>query len=122
MNLTHLFLIDEITSLNLQLDTSLRIAQHLFDIGHKIYWAQTDWLSWNAHSAKPTAKAHELRFKGQLEFEQGPIEKIPLSTFSAIHMRKDPPFDQSYIAATWFLDQVAESTAIYNNPNATGHP
>ncbi len=30
---------------------------------------------------------------------------VPAREFDLIHMRKDPPFDQNYLALTWVLDR-----------------
>ena len=44
------------------------------------------------------------------------IEVKPLADFTAVHMRKDPPFDIAYITATWQLDHAA--TRVFNCPRA----
>jgi len=42
-----------------------------------------------------------------------------LSEFDAIIMRKDPPFDLSYVTATWFLSQAClEGAKVFNAPDA----
>jgi glutathione synthase len=42
-----------------------------------------------------------------------------LSQFGAIIMRKDPPFDLSYVTATWFLSQAClEGAKVFNAPDA----
>jgi glutathione synthase len=42
-----------------------------------------------------------------------------LNHFDAIIMRKDPPFDLSYVTATWFLSQAClEGAKVFNAPDA----
>jgi len=42
-----------------------------------------------------------------------------LSEFDAVLMRKDPPFDQSYLTATWLLDMAERQGArVFNRPQA----
>jgi glutathione synthase len=44
---------------------------------------------------------------------------LPLTEFSAVLMRQDPPFDFEYIAATWLLERAeAEGARIFNRPRA----
>ena len=49
----------------------------------------------------------------------GGEESRALTTFDAILMRQDPPFDFEYIAATWLLERAAANGArVFNNPRA----
>ena len=41
-----------------------------------------------------------------------------LGDFNIIFMRKDPPFDMSYIFATYLLDLVPQNTLVLNDPSA----
>ena len=44
---------------------------------------------------------------------------VELSEFDVVLMRKDPPVDMAYIAATWLLDQVrAAGVCVLNDPEA----
>ncbi|MBM76031.1 MAG: glutathione synthase [Proteobacteria bacterium] len=45
-------------------------------------------------------------------------KEIGLSYFDVIWLRKDPPFDISYIFTTYLLDLVPKKTLILNNPTA----
>lgn len=42
-----------------------------------------------------------------------------ISQFDAVLMRKDPPFDQEYVYATWLLEHaVREGARVFNSPRA----
>ena len=104
-------------SLNLELDTSLRIAHSLSLRGHHIYHCDTSRLAWTNSSKFAHTVANPVLFKG------GPtlvelLKPAPntLSFFDGIHMRKDPPFDIGYVASTWFLDAVSSQTKVLNRP------
>jgi glutathione synthase len=44
---------------------------------------------------------------------------MPLAGFDAVLMRKDPPFDFEYLAATWLLERAeADGARIFNRPRA----
>ena len=45
-------------------------------------------------------------------------EEMCLGDFQIIFMRKDPPFDMSYIFATYLLDLVPKTTLVLNHPHA----
>jgi len=119
MKQRHLFIIDPLEDLNPALDSSLRMARALAARGHRIFFATIRDLSW--HSGKEAATAHlvEAHFSGSdIRPLVTPKARHSLADFEAIHMRKDPPFDLSYIEATWLLDSVASKVRIYNQPSA----
>ncbi len=43
---------------------------------------------------------------------------LPLSDFDVVWMRKDPPFDMSYVFTTYLLDLVPRSTLVLNDPRS----
>jgi len=113
----HLFIMDPFEKLNLALDSSLRMAYALAELGHQIYFGEAQDLVWSNQWAVARLKASEIQFKGTPESAQldSPMP-CSLDTFNGIHMRKDPPFDMNYITCTWFLDSAPKSTKILNSP------
>ena len=114
----HLFIIDPLAKLDLKMDTSLRMAFSLAQRGHRCYAGDSRHLSWNPHKSAAAINCQELKFAHTVESVRsiGEPSQTPLTTFQAIHMRKEPPFDMDYIAATWLLDSVSTSTALFNTP------
>ncbi|MEW6166810.1 MAG: glutathione synthase [Pseudomonadota bacterium] len=52
-------------------------------------------------------------------FELGAPAEQPLGAFDAVLMRKDPPFDLEYVAATYILERAEEQGAlVVNRPRA----
>lgn len=52
-------------------------------------------------------------------YEEGITSTLPLTTFGAVLMRQDPPFDAEYLAATWILERAATQGArVFNDPRA----
>lgn len=52
-------------------------------------------------------------------FELGPAQTVPLGDLDVILMRKDPPFDMTYIAATYILQRAEDDGAlVVNRPAA----
>jgi glutathione synthase len=119
MSISHLFVIDPIESLNLQLDSSLRIMLELAKLGHQVFCCTPIQLSWSSTQASADAHCAQIKFKnGPSNFSLQHQVVRPLKAFSAIHMRKDPPYDMDYIATTWLLDSVGATVKVYNAPQA----
>jgi glutathione synthase len=117
----HLFVIDPIENLNLKLDSSLRVARALCNIGHLTYICTPGQLEWLSRESCAAAFAQELAFpSGDINsLRLAPARRLRLDFFQAIHMRKDPPYDMNYIASTWLLDSaVARGVKVYNAPHA----
>lgn len=116
---SHLFVVDPLDSLNLALDSSLRLALSLAQMGHKVFACQMNDIQWNSRHVQADAAVQRIVFNGPARSAQFVPHRLEsLAYFSAIHMRKDPPFDLEYIACTWLLESVAGKTKIYNQPSA----
>ena len=117
MSQSHLFIMDPFEKLNLKLDSSLRMAFALKELGHKISFASAQDLFWQNSSKFAKLTAYELHFHdGPMSASLGASASLTLDVFKGIHMRKDPPFDMNYIASTWLLDAVPPTTKVLNNP------
>lgn len=64
------------------------------------------------------AHARKVRVADRADWWQTEKESlVELSEFDVVLMRKDPPVDMAYIAATWLLDQVrAAGVCVLNDP------
>lgn len=117
MQQNHLFIMDPIEKLNLELDSSLRIAFELSKRQASVYLTEIKDLFWESGKA-PQCRARHLSFdKEAVKVQLGEIQTWDLGVFSTIQMRKDPPFDMAYITATWFLDHCPR-TLIVNHPHS----
>lgn len=117
----HLFVIDPIESLNFRLDSSLRLARALRNIGHEVAICTPAQIEWQSAAGCASCSAQSLRFgNGDVSaYELAPVKHMRLDSFQAIHMRKDPPYDLAYISCTWLLDTAAAKGAkVFNAPRA----
>lgn len=116
----HLFIVDPLARLNLKLDSSLRMMRALAAEGEDVWWAEADQLAWCSRDQSPRARVRRARFVG--DAPEGAVREgatRALSAFASIHMRKDPPFDMDYVAATWILSGVKDhGVRIFNRPEA----
>lgn len=119
--ITHLFVIDPIESLNFPLDSSLRIARALREIGHETFICTPSQIEWESREGLAVAYAQELRAneKDVSKYQLSDVKRLPLDAFRAIHMRKDPPYDLNYITCTWLLDSAEKKgVKVLNSPKA----
>lgn len=116
---THLFVVDPVERLNLAWDTSIKMAFALSEQGHDIYFCTGRDLSRSLHPSGTFAQARKVNFgsKPAELTQEGPV-KLGLEHFSAIHMRREPPFDLDYIGTLWLLDSVSHLVPIFNAPKA----
>ncbi len=117
----HLFIIDPIETLNLKLDSSLRMARALRNIGHEVALCTPSQIEWLSRDSSAACFSQDLRFGNHdiNSLQLGTTQRRRLDQFTAIHMRKDPPYDLHYIACTWLLDSaVARGVRVFNAPAA----
>lgn len=116
---SHLFVIDPIERLNLAWDTSIKIAFVLNEMGESVYFCTGRELSRSLHPTGAYALARQINFGSKPnELRQGSQKRMPLVEFSAIHMRREPPYDLDYIGTLWILDSVTQHVPVFNAPRA----
>jgi glutathione synthase len=83
-----------------------------------LYFEMADlWLRDGA--AYGRAQPLKVRDSGDAWFELGAPQVLPLGDVDAILMRKAPPFDMSYVAATYILERAEDDGAlVVNRPRA----
>ena len=59
-------------------------------------------------------KSVDIKKKDFLELSN--TSKKPLSSFSVILIRQDPPYNMKYLTATYLLEKVSGKTKVINNP------
>lgn len=113
-----LFLMDPIASISILKDTSFALMLAAQARGHALYYATLDAMY--AEDGQPMVHAVPVRVqevKGA-HAELGSSERLPLTSFELIWMRKDPPVDASFLAATWLLDLAADQgVEVINRPS-----
>lgn len=114
-----LFILDPIEKLNLKLDTSLRLAFALAQKNSKTLFCEQNDFSLGSTGAAVYARAFNFKNSAQ-EFSLGEKQRIDIQKISAIHLRKDPPFDLSYLELLWKLEVIARKypVKVWNNPRS----
>ncbi len=110
------FQMDPIGSVDINADSSFRLAEEAQSRGHSLFYYSPDQLAYE--EGVITARGHSMvvrREQGN-HVDLGPLEKVSLRDFDVVWLRQDPPFDMHYITATHLLDRLAPDTLVVNDP------
>jgi glutathione synthase len=110
------FQMDPITSVDINADSSFRIAEEAQARGHELFYYSPDHLAYE--EGEITARGHSmvLRREQGNHVDLGPFERVNLKYFDVVWLRQDPPFDMHYITSTHLLDRLAPDTLVVNDP------
>ncbi|MGV6811773.1 MAG: glutathione synthase [Brevirhabdus sp.] len=106
---------DPIAPIDIDADSSFRIAEEAQARGHKLFYYTPDQLSYR--EGRIMARGHDLevrREKGN-HFTLGDLRDVDLADFDVVWLRQDPPFDMGYITTTHLLDMLPDRTLVVNN-------
>ena len=107
---------DPIGPININADSTFRIAEEAQSRGHSLFYYTPDKLAYQ--EGKVTARGWPLtvqRVEGN-HFTLGEEQGVDLSTFDVVWLRQDPPFDMGYITTTHILDMIHPKTLVVNDP------
>ena len=110
------FQMDPIGSVNIDADSSFRLAEEAQAVGHELFVYTPDHLSYR--EGRIMARAHGLRVqrvKGD-HAHLGPVIDLDLADVDVVWLRQDPPFDMGYITTTHLLDRLKGQTLVVNDP------
>ncbi|MXZ44811.1 MAG: glutathione synthase [Gammaproteobacteria bacterium] len=125
------FIVDPIPSLNVAKDSTIAMFRAAIRRDWKVWVLEQRDLYWEDNEVFAFVTSLEIH-PAFLETPEpsvldsapwyrtnGDKEKRPLTSFQAIFMRKDPPFDMNYIYTTYMLDRVeAEGILVVNKPSS----
>ncbi len=113
---SHLFVADPIDRMRIDQDSSFGLMLHAQQRGDAVFSCDTDGLIARDGDGFARCRPTIVREVVGDHFTLGDIQERPLADFATVWMRKDPPFDLNYVAATWILDLAPTSTRVVNNP------
>jgi glutathione synthase len=102
------FIIDPIASLKAYKDTSVSMMRALQTRGAKLFVLEPADLFWTASSTQARTRPLTVTDDDHDWHRTGESLIRPLTSFDAVMMRKDPPFDMEYVYSTYLLG-AAES-------------
>ncbi|MBF2056870.1 MAG: glutathione synthase [Cyanobacterium sp. T60_A2020_053] len=121
-----LFIIDPINKLDPTHDSTVAMMEGALHLGHEIwitYLNQLSIIDNKAYGETCQVNIYPVELVGGIWqapspwYEVQKLELLPLESFDAVFMRKDPPVNTSYLYATYILDLVnPEKTKVINSP------
>lgn len=110
------FQMDPIGPININADSTFRIALEAQARGHELFYYTPDKLAYE--EGRITARGWPLtvqRVEGD-HYTLGEEQVVDLSEFDVVWLRQDPPFDMFYITTTHLLERIHPKTLVVNDP------
>ena len=110
------FQMDPIDAVDINADSSFRLAEEAQTRGHSLFFYTPDHLAYQ--EGRITARGQDLevrRVQGDHAI-LGAMREVDLADFDVVWLRQDPPFDMHYITSTHLLDRLAPGTLVVNDP------
>ncbi|WP_294613788.1 glutathione synthase [uncultured Roseovarius sp.] len=110
------FQMDPIGPININGDSTFRLAEEAQARGHELFHYTPDKLAYD--EGRVTARGWPLsvqRVEGD-HFRLGEETTVDLADFDVVWLRQDPPFDMFYTTTTHILDRLSPGTLVVNDP------
>ena len=107
---------DPIAPIDIDADSSFRIAEEAQARGHTLFYYTPDKLSYQEGRVTARGWPLEVRREKGNHFTLGQEAEVDLADFDVVWLRQDPPFDMGYITTTHILDMIHPQTLVVNDP------
>ncbi|MGE4325343.1 MAG: glutathione synthase [Pseudodonghicola sp.] len=110
------FQMDPIGAVNINADSTFRLAEEAQKRGHELFYYGPDQLAYQ--EGRITARGQDFtvqRVAGTPAI-LGEEREVDLADFDVVWLRQDPPFDMHYITSTHLLDRLRGQTLVVNDP------
>lgn len=107
---------DPIGPINIDADSTFRIAEEAQARGHELFYYTPDRLFWEEGQVKARGWPLTVRREVGNHYSLGEETEISLSEWDVVWLRQDPPFDMGYITTTHLLELVHPDTLVVNDP------
>ena len=110
------FQMDPILSVNINADSSFRLAEEAQKRGHSLFYYGPDQLAYQ--EGRITARGQDMTVQRDPAAPAilGESREVDLADFDVVWLRQDPPFDMHYITSTHLLDRLKQTTLVVNDP------
>ncbi|MEO1239614.1 MAG: glutathione synthase [Pseudomonadota bacterium] len=110
------FQMDPIDRVDINADSSFRLAEAAQARGHRLFYYPPDGLYFAGGQVSALAQEFTVQRKADRHVTLGERLPLALDTMDVIWLRQDPPFDMGYITTTHLLDRLAGRTLVVNDP------
>ena len=114
------FILDPLPLLKAYKDSSVAMMRALAARGHRVFALEPADLFWDEGSVKRARRPADASRPTTTDwYRPGAADDRALTSFAAVLMRKDPPFDMEYVYATYLLEAAErEGARVFNRPRA----
>ena len=117
--LSCLFVVDPLDGLKAYKDSSVAMMRELVSRGHDVWATTLPGMFWIDGEVRASAQLLGVHADNKHWFDVNEEAVQPLASFDAVLMRKDPPFDNEYLYATYLLEAAQRQSArVFNDPRA----
>ncbi|MEL6913938.1 MAG: glutathione synthase [Pseudomonadota bacterium] len=110
------FQMDPIEDVDIDADSSFRLAEEAQARGHDLFVYEPDQLVFDSGTVSARGRAVTLARSRGNHVTFGPWETRDLRGEDVIWLRQDPPFDMGYITTTHLLQMIHPDTLVVNDP------
>ena len=107
---------DPVEAVNIDADSTFRIALEAQARGHSLFYYTPGRLAYREGRVLARGWPLDLRPERGNHFTLGPETEVDLGAFDVVWLRQDPPFDMGYITTTHLLDMIHPKTLVVNDP------
>ncbi|MCZ6556022.1 MAG: glutathione synthase [Candidatus Dadabacteria bacterium] len=116
MKLKMAFVMDPVGTINTEKDTTFVLMLEAQARGHEVWYLELKDMF--VKEAQAFGNATQISLERSEDFYKlGGTQTLPLQSFDAVWMRKDPPVNNDFLYATYILSLIDENkTKVLNNP------
>jgi glutathione synthase len=107
---------DPIGPIDIDADSTFRIAEEAQARGHELFYYTPDRLSYREGHILARGWPLVVRRERGNHFTLGDEQEVDLADWDVVWLRQDPPFDMGYITTTHLLDMIHPATMVVNDP------
>lgn len=107
---------DPIERIKIAGDSTFALLLEAQKRGHKLSYYTPDRLAQLGGRVFASVQALKVQDTEGSHFTLGESKRVELTSFDAILLRQDPPFDLAYITTTHLLERVHPKTLVVNDP------
>jgi glutathione synthase len=107
---------DPIGSVNIEADSTFRLAEEAQARGHELWHYTPDCLSFREGHVVARAQPLTVRRVQGDHAQLGDSVDLDLADVDVVWLRQDPPFDMGYITTTHILDRLKGRSLVVNDP------
>ncbi|MGG7567045.1 glutathione synthase [Rhodovulum sp. DZ06] len=116
MSLSVAIQMDPIAGVDIDADSTFRLAEEAQARGHRLFYYHPEDLAYDEGQVRATGWDLTVRRERGNHFSLGERRSMDMDDCDVVLLRQDPPFDMAYITNTHLLERVHPGTLVVNDP------